>query len=658
MKMKHYFILTFLLVFSSLCFAQTPLTEAQLSKLTKPERALYERIKTADSLRTLRINNFFNVNTQMRKVLVENGKTYVVYDVVDNQPIYRTLDNLDAARSTGTNHLQVGGSLGLDLDGTGMTVGVWDGGPIQDTHVEFQDGSGNNTRIANLELTNTDGSMDQDAHATHVSGTIAAKGVLAAAKGMATNVNLRTYNFNNDVFEIVLEKSSSGIPMYFSNHSYGIPVSQNGGTLPAWRMGAYDSGAREIDDIASTYPEYLIVMSAGNSGATSYTGGLFDGYDKLTSDKNAKNNLVVANADPSIDFFTNQLTLNINLSSSQGPTDDLRIKPDIAGDGTNLRSPVPNDNYAVFSGTSMAAPNVTGSLVLLQEYYNQLHGDFMMAATIKGLVCHTAVDDAFFIGPDPIYGWGLLNARDAAEVITADDNGSGGLIQELSLNNGDSYDFTFTAEAGTKVKATICWTDVPGESVSGESNLNNPSPRLINDLDLRISKDGVTYLPWKLDYDSTFGFSNSKGDNIVDNIEVVEIDVPTTGTYNLSVTHKGNLRGTTPFSPALQDFSLILTGENLTLSTGDLMAAEGFQIYPNPNNGNFTLGFDYRLNDTNMEIEIYDLRGRLIAREQIDSAGGNNFKKEMHLDSSVKSGVYIINISTNTGKISRKLIVN
>ena len=47
------------------------------------------------------------------------------------------------------------------------------------------------------------------------------------------------------------------------------------------------------------------------------------------------------------------------------------------------------------------------------------------------------------------------------------------------------------------------------------------------DLDIRVFKDGVEYKPWRLNKD----FMNlypEKGDNVVDNVEKVEIDIPQT----------------------------------------------------------------------------------------------------------------------------------
>jgi hypothetical protein len=418
--------------------------------------------------------------------------------------------------------------------------------------------------------------------------------------------------------------------------------------LDAWWMGAYTSGAREIDDIAYTHPEYLIVHSAGNSGTQSYEGGLFSGYDKLTGDKNAKNNLVIANSRLLIDPFTAEYTgFVINSSSSQGPTDDLRIKPDLAGVGTALYSPVSGDGYATYTGTSMSAPNVTGTLALLQQYYKQLRGVYMKAATLKGLVCLTAEDDAATAGPDPIFGWGLLDAKKAAELIQNHDVGSA-IIDELTLNTNDTFTLNFTAQAGDKLMAVICWTDVPGVSVSGEDNLNNSTPILINDLDLRITKDGITFFPWKLDFNSGSGFSNSKADNSIDNVERIDIAAPVAGEYTLTVSHKGTL------VDEIQNFSLILTGSNVVLGVEDNNLGRTLRVFPNPSNGEFTIGFDSR-SSNDVKIDVYDLSGRAVYNETFINAA-SQFRQSVNLGN-MQPGIYVVRISEGDNMTSHKIVI-
>src|SRR5690606_25511411 len=114
---------------------------------------------------------------------------------------------------------------------------------------------------------------------------------------------------------------------------------------------------------------------------------LFGNYDKLVGFGTAKNNLVVASAqDAVVDIYGNLSEEPVMAgNSSQGPTDDLRIKPDITGNGVEVYSTDSTSGYRYLSGTSMATPNVMGSLMLLQQHYNNENGEFMRAATLKGL---------------------------------------------------------------------------------------------------------------------------------------------------------------------------------------------------------------------------------------------------------------------------------
>ncbi len=410
----------------------------------------------------------------------------------------------------------------------------------QEVHIKNMMGPGGNDRFSI-----GDGTTALHYHSAHVTGTIIASGVQPAAKGMAWQANAIGYDWNNDTAEATTAASAG---MLISNHSYGYGAS---GIPDAW-FGQYGQDARDWDGIMRNAPYYLMVVAAGNDGQddTSNASPL-DGqsaYDKLSGHTTAKNNMVVANGNDAIINPNGSLSsVNRNPGSSEGPTDDYRIKPDIMGNGTSLYSTLETSNsaYGNLTGTSMASPNVAGTLLLLQEHYVNLHGNFMKAATLKGLALHTA-DDVAAAGPDAQTGWGLMNAKKAAETLTTAAASSGSaIVQELSLSQGQTYQITVQANGVDPLMASISWTDLAGTINNGT---NSSTPALVNDLDIRLS-NGTTFTPWKLNAVN----SNTNGDNTVDPFERIDIN-GATGTYTLTVTHKGTLSG------GSQNFSLIVTG--------------------------------------------------------------------------------------------------
>lgn len=660
-------LLIFNLLFSYLLLAQTIEERDKMLQTYNLEKVnnLIEELKLGEIEKEQMLDEYVALNPDVRRDYYENGKHYVLYNILGNKPIYMSTNNLKSAISTKTTSLSPGGDLGLDLEGEGMTIGIWELDYPLATHQEFMNSDGT-SRVSAIDTNNPDVG---GGHASHVAGTLGASGVNGQAKGMAPKSYIVAGNVAGHKTETANEHLNSG--MLVSNHSYGIVVDEDS---DPWFFGSYASfnyagslndGARSWDQILYNTPYYTKIESAGNDGNFNYEGGLGQGLDKLTGSTVCKNNLVIANANISVNIppFGNPSITGASLaqSSSQGPTDDGRIKPDITGRGTNVYScdDITESSYGNSTGTSMSAPGVAGSLLLLQEHYNNLNSSYMRSSTLKGLVCHTATDDAenpnilqaSYPGPDPFWGWGLLNAEFAAQTITAAQTDVA-VVEERILNNNDIYSFTVTVSESEKFMATICWTDPAGQTQNGI--LNSTTPALVSDLDLRITdSDNNEYFPWKLDLSNLP--AAIKGDNIVDNIERVEINAPVAGQYTISVSHKGTLTPTSPGGQGSQDYSLIVTGSDLSLplSTGSNELLN-FIVWPNPAKEKINYQFA-NLSNQNCLVQLIDLQGRVVYSQ--NTLEGSAISRGSINTSSFSKGVYFLSLIQGSKKTHKRIVL-
>jgi serine protease AprX len=577
--------------------------------------------------RKVRIDEFLRNNPKVKKSFYEGDVFMEIYDVSPQGEIfYYQTSNLNSSITARTNHMYNGGSLGLNVQGQDMLVGVWDGGSVRSTHEEFED----------FRVTNVDAASIND-HATHVMGTILAKGVTSTLRGIAFEADGLSYDWNNDYAEMT---NAAADGLLVSNHSYWI-----GSTLSTWILGAYDSRAKQLDELTFAAPFYLPVVAAGNDRnrydipiIADHLNSKF-GYDLIRGMQNAKNFLTVGAVS---DVLNYQDASDVNMStfSSWGPTDDGRIKPEVVAKGVSVRSTTFTDDTSngFKSGTSMASPAVAGVALLLQQHYFNVSSSFMRSASLKGLIIHTADEAGFEPGPDYEYGYGLVNAGKAAELIN-DKAISLAVIDELTLLNGTDYTRTIIANGVENLKFSISWTDRAYPTAN--SGTEDPDVNyLVNDLDIKVSKDGIDYFPWKLDKTDPFMPATNNSTNDVDNYERIDIQNPS-GVYTITVSHKGTLVG------GSQNFSLIVSGPNVVLNTDDFIK-DGIALYPNPSKDWLTIDV---ASTTLEKIYFYDLQGRLV--KQINSNGLN--KEQINIQD-LSSGVYYLNVVTSEGSISKKIV--
>ena len=542
-----FLLISFLVIFQSKSFGDKQYRTSSLK--------LFNDLRKAE-VRLFASSNNIPIRTEI------NGRIKELYEINAGKPKYKLTHNANAAISTAADSVMNSSLYGNN--GNGVVVGIWDGGPVRNTHQEFD------SRVNLMD----ESQYEIDGHATHVAGTIAAAGIDSNAKGCAPMATIHSYDWSSvkaELSSVAATSQNQADKIYISNHSWGLSAGWEGGVFLGYEdFGRYSYEVRLTDDILYDSPYHLAVWSAGNDrndynpenineGDGKYNQ---NGYDTITGFGLAKNVLTVGAVEDAV--FGNQRDLSsatMTDFSSWGPCDDGRIKPDVVGNGTAVYS-VYSDNdsdYVIMYGTSMSAPNITGSTALLIDLYSELfNGSQMRASSLKGLIIHTA-DDLGRTGPDYMYGWGLMNTLAAAYQIQT-------LYQGQEMRLKEDYLSSFSRRVNTNIvyssgneplKITLCWTDPAGIT---DIDSDNRSPDLVNDLDMVVLGPGGNYFPYRLSFSNPTALALTDAKNSVDNVEQIFIENPVPGNYTIQVSYDGFLSG---FS---QYYALLVSGH----STSDI----------------------------------------------------------------------------------------
>lgn len=155
----------------------------------------------------------------------------------------------------------------------------------------------------------------------------------------------------------------------------------------------------------------VVVAAAGNRGYQSYNltdGSAFETYapSSITDPGNAEEVITVGATHRSEPF-----TYGISFFSSRGPTGDGRAKPDLVAPGEKIWSVVPGNAEDALSGTSMAAPHVSGAAAMLMARNSEFIGE---SAEIKRILCRSCTD----LGRERTFqGAGMLDILRAMQSI-------------------------------------------------------------------------------------------------------------------------------------------------------------------------------------------------------------------------------------------------
>ena len=354
--------------------------------------------------------------------------------------------------------------------GTGIKVSIIDTG-INYTHPDLGGGFGSGKKVADgYDFVNNDADpMDDNGHGTHVAGTVAANG---AIKGVAPGATLFAVKVLNSAGSGSTSDIIAAIDWSIAHGANIISMSLGGSVQPNDEF----ADVMNVISDAAVDKGVVMVIAAGNEGSGTGTTGIPASSKKVITVGASSSAGTITILDDTIASFSNR-----------GPSAFGRLDPEVVAPGVSINSTYYTGGYAVLSGTSMAAPHVSGAVALLLQ-----KNPALTPAQVRAILMHTASN----LTTSNIHvfekGAGIINLTNAFTYnISASINGDdrweesalagfstiGRLV--LNNNNAQSVNFTFSLEAMTDLERD---NNIPASSfyLPGYEIVNAGSSKTIN----------------------------------------------------------------------------------------------------------------------------------------------------------------------------------
>ncbi|ODS40205.1 MAG: hypothetical protein A7315_02645 [Candidatus Altiarchaeales archaeon WOR_SM1_79] len=362
-------------------------------------------------------------------------------------------------------------ATGSLITGKDVLVSVIDSG-IDYTHTALGGGFGFGYRVVGgYDYINDDTDpIDDWWHGTHVAGIIGANGT---KKGIAPDVKFLAYK----VFDA---RGGGGTwsnviaAMEASADPDGDPGTDDGADIISMSLGGGgDPDSPVSHAVDNAFDSGIIVItSTGNGGPGNRT---------VEAPANARKAIAVGSVTKSDSLVT---------SSSRGPSSILGIKPNVLAPGSDIESTMPGGGYAYRSGTSMAAPHVSGTAALVI----QAHPDWDQNMT-RAAIINTAINLDCYVNWQ---GTGRIDAYQAvnAEAVIIPDSVSMGIVdvKNVTWNMNKTLKIVNTLNSVEGYDLSISMASHPGVTVTLNTTHINLFPYQTAFFKLNVTLDNIQAL--------------------------------------------------------------------------------------------------------------------------------------------------------------------